>query len=96
MSEELPVYLDHAAATPLDPEVAAVMAEVQATTFANPSSPHASGRAARRVLEESRERILAAFGGRGVDPDGTRSDSRPAPGRPTTWRATASAATRAR
>ncbi|MFM8890268.1 MAG: cysteine desulfurase family protein [Planctomycetia bacterium] len=69
MSEELPVYLDHAAATPLDPEVAAVMAEVQATTFANPSSPHASGRAARRVLEESRERILAAFGGRGSGPE---------------------------
>ena len=69
MSAQSAIYLDHAAATPLDPEVAAVMAEVQATTFANPSSPHAAGRAARRVLEESRERILAAVGGRGTGPD---------------------------
>jgi cysteine desulfurase len=59
-----PVYLDHAAATPLRPEVAAAMAEAQAAAFANPSSPHALGRRARAVLEDARERILAAIGGR--------------------------------
>jgi cysteine desulfurase len=59
------VYLDHAAATPLDPEVAAAMAEAAGVAFANPSSPHAAGRTARRVLEAAREQILAALGGRG-------------------------------
>lgn len=57
------IYLDHAAATPLAAEVAAAMAEVHAGGFANPSSPHAAGRAARRLLEEARERILAVCGG---------------------------------
>ena len=39
------------------------MAEVHAGGFANPSSPHAAGRAAKRLLEEARERILAVCGG---------------------------------
>ena len=60
-----PVYLDHAAATPLDPEVAVAMAEAARVAFANPSSPHAAGRTARRILEEAREQILGALGGRG-------------------------------
>ena len=59
-----PVYLDHAAATPLDPEVAAAMAEAAGRAFANPSSPHAAGRAAKRILEDAREQILGALGGR--------------------------------
>jgi cysteine desulfurase len=59
-----PVYLDHAAATPLDSEVAATMAEAAVVAYANPSSPHTAGRAARRILEEARERILEAVGGR--------------------------------
>jgi cysteine desulfurase len=58
------VYLDHAAATPLEPEVAAAMHEATAAAFANPSSPHAAGRAAKRILEDAREQILEAFGGR--------------------------------
>lgn len=56
------IYLDHAAATPLLPEVAAAMAEVRAAGFANPSSPHAAGRRARRLLEDARERILDLVG----------------------------------
>lgn len=59
------IYLDHAATTPPDAEVAAAMAEAARIGFGNPSSQHAAGRAARRVLEEARERILAALGGRG-------------------------------
>lgn len=58
------IYLDHAATTPLRPEVAAAIDEASAEGFANPSSPHAAGRAARRILEDARERILAALGGR--------------------------------
>ncbi len=55
-------YLDHAAATPLLPEVQAAMREVEGT-FGNPSSPHTAGREARRKLEEARERIVVALGG---------------------------------
>lgn len=66
------VYLDHAAATPLAAEVAAAMEEAAREAFANPSSPHAAGRLARRRLEEARERILPLVGGRGSGPDRDR------------------------
>jgi len=56
------LYLDHAATTPLDPEVAARVAQVQAEVFANPSSPHAAGRRARRIVDEAREQLLADLG----------------------------------
>lgn len=56
-------YLDHAATTPVLPEAAAVLVEHLSRT-GNPSSLHASGRSARRVVEESRERIAAALGAR--------------------------------
>lgn len=61
-------YLDHASATPLLPAVAEAMAAATRDGFANPSSPHAAGRAARRLLEESRERLLAALGCRTSGP----------------------------
>jgi len=54
------VYLDHAASTPMFPEAVDVMTE-QLTRTGNPSSLHASGRAARRVVEESRETIARAL-----------------------------------
>ncbi|MFN8620542.1 MAG: cysteine desulfurase family protein [Chloroflexota bacterium] len=57
-----PVYLDHAATTPPRTEVLARMAEVQATAWGNPSSPHAVGRAARAVLDEAHESVAAAIG----------------------------------
>ncbi len=54
------VYLDHAATTPMLPAaVEALTAQLTAT--GNPSSLHASGRNARRVVEESRERIAQAL-----------------------------------
>jgi cysteine desulfurase len=55
------VYLDHAASTPMYPEAVAAMT-AQLTQLGNPSSLHASGRAARRVVEESRETIARAVG----------------------------------
>jgi cysteine desulfurase len=55
------VYLDHAASTPMYPEAVAAMTR-QLTHVGNPSSLHASGRAARRVVEESRETIARAIG----------------------------------
>jgi cysteine desulfurase len=56
-------YLDHAATTPIRPEVAAVVAAAL-QTVGNPSSLHASGRSARKLVEESRERVAAALGAR--------------------------------
>ncbi|WP_294264855.1 aminotransferase class V-fold PLP-dependent enzyme [uncultured Sphingomonas sp.] len=55
------LYLDHAAATPMvEPAMAAVAAAM--TDWANPSSPHAEGRAGRAVLEAARTRLAAAYG----------------------------------
>ena len=55
------IYLDHASTTPILPEAAAAIAEA-CRTWANPSSPHAEGRAVRGRLEEARRRIAAALG----------------------------------
>src|SRR3954470_9042935 len=57
------VYLDHAASTPMLPEAIDAMA-AQLSAGANASSLHASGRAARRAVEESRERLAQALGAR--------------------------------
>ncbi|HET9870842.1 MAG TPA: cysteine desulfurase family protein, partial [bacterium] len=51
------VYLDHAATTPLDPEVLEAMLPYLKEEFGNPSSVHAWGREARAALERSREKI---------------------------------------
>ena len=54
------IYLDHAATTPMLPEARAAMAEAFAR-WANPSSPHAEGRAAKAALEEARAAIKTAL-----------------------------------
>ena len=56
-------YLDHAATTPMLPSVLAAMTE-QLARVGNASSLHASGREARRVAEQSRERLAAVLGAR--------------------------------
>jgi cysteine desulfurase len=56
-------YFDHSATTPVRPEVLDVLVE-QLRRLGNPSSLHASGRAARRVVEESRESIAGSLGAR--------------------------------
>lgn len=56
-------YLDHAATTPMRPEAIAAMAS-ELAEVGNPSSLHAYGRRARRVVEESREQIADVFGAR--------------------------------
>jgi cysteine desulfurase len=59
-------YLDHAATTPILPEALAAMSD-QLRALGNPSSLHASGRAARRVVEEARETVARALGARPSD-----------------------------
>lgn len=58
---ETPLYLDHAATTPLLPAAREAMLQGFAI-WANPSSPHGPGRKARAALEEARARIGAALG----------------------------------
>lgn len=61
MSERAPtVYLDHAATTPMLPVAIEAITD-HLGDVGNPSSLHASGRRARRVVEESRERIAQAL-----------------------------------
>ncbi|MDQ1641741.1 MAG: cysteine desulfurase [Actinomycetota bacterium] len=56
-------YLDHAATTPMLPEAVEAMT-ARLGLVGNPSSLHAAGRAARRVVEESREALAQAVGAR--------------------------------
>ncbi len=58
-----PVYLDHAATTPVRAEVLeAMLPFLGAAAFGNPSSAHRFGRTARAGLEEARRKVAAAVG----------------------------------
>ena len=57
-----PVYLDHAATTPVRPEVVAAMEPFFGPRFGNPSSAHRWGREARAALDEARERMARCIG----------------------------------
>jgi cysteine desulfurase len=72
------IYLDHAATTPMVPEAVEAMTR-ELTRVGNASSLHASGRSARRVVEESREAIAAHVGAQPAEviftSGGTESDN---------------------
>jgi cysteine desulfurase len=72
------IYLDHAATTPMVPEAVEAMTR-ELTRVGNASSLHASGRSARRVVEEAREAIAAQVGARPTEliftSGGTESDN---------------------
>ena len=55
-------YLDHAATTPVLPEVTELMLSVLEEDFGNPSSVHAAGRQAKERVEDARDRVAAAIG----------------------------------
>ena len=71
-------YLDHAASTPVLPEVVEAVVDALHTT-GNASSLHTAGRRARRTVEESRETLAAALGARPSEvvftSSGTESDN---------------------
>lgn len=71
-------YLDHAATTPMLPAAMAALTK-ELGEVGNPSSLHAAGRRARRVVEEAREAIADAFGARPSEvvftAGGTESDN---------------------
>jgi cysteine desulfurase len=56
------VYLDHAASSPMRPEVLEQMLPHLTGVQANPSSPHGPGRRARMALDEAHERLARTIG----------------------------------
>ncbi|WP_273125058.1 cysteine desulfurase family protein [Bacillus weihaiensis] len=56
------IYLDHAATSPMHPEVAEKMLVLMKESFGNPSSIHSFGRDARRILDESRRSLAKSIG----------------------------------
>lgn len=59
MTMGYPVYLDHAATTPVHPEVLAALLPYFDEVFGNPASGHEFGRRARAAVEEAREKVAA-------------------------------------
>src|SRR5918997_895972 len=57
-----PIYLDHAATTPIRAEVLEAMQPFLGPRFGNPSSTHRWGREARAALDEARERLARTLG----------------------------------
>ncbi len=58
----MPIYLDHAATTPLRREVLDAMLPFLTEDFGNPSSSHGFGRRARAALDEAHERVAKGIG----------------------------------
>ncbi len=73
------IYLDHAATTPMRPEVWEAMAPFASTRFGNPSGVHGVSRAAKNALEEAREKIAGLIGAQPLEivftSGGTESDN---------------------
>jgi cysteine desulfurase len=57
------IYFDHAATTPVLPEAREAMGQAL-DLWANPSSPHGEGRAARKALEDARQTVADILGWR--------------------------------
>jgi cysteine desulfurase len=56
------IYLDHAATTPLDPEVLATMLPYLGEVYGNPSSIYSLGRKARSALDDARDIVAQVLG----------------------------------
>lgn len=61
------LYLDHAATSPVRPEVLEAMRPYLTGVFGNPSSHHTAGEAAARALDDARARVARALGMRTSD-----------------------------
>jgi cysteine desulfurase len=74
-----PIYLDHAAATPLDPRVLEAMRPYLETEYANPSSLYGAARATRAAVESARHTIAGTLGAKPTEvvftSGGTESDN---------------------
>ena len=61
----MPIYLDHAATTPLRREVLDAMLPFLTDSYGNPSSAHSFGRATRSALDDAHERVARALNAEG-------------------------------
>jgi cysteine desulfurase len=55
------IYLDHAASTPLHPQVIHLMHETMLNNYGNPSSIHSEGRTSRALIEKARKSMANHF-----------------------------------
>jgi cysteine desulfurase len=62
----MPIYLDHAATSPMTPEVLAAYVSAL-SVVGNPASIHSQGQNAKRMLEEAREQVAASLGADSVE-----------------------------
>ncbi|WP_078545438.1 cysteine desulfurase family protein [Litchfieldia alkalitelluris] len=56
------IYMDHAATSPMHPEVIEKMIPYMADVFGNPSSIHSFGRESRHILDEARKTVSKSIG----------------------------------
>ncbi len=79
MPKSQPIYLDHAATTPIDPRVLEAMQPYFTTEYANPSSVYGAARATRFAVESSRATIADTLGAKPTEiiftGGGTESDN---------------------
>lgn len=73
------IYLDHAATTPMNPEVIAVMAKALSENFGNASSIYQFGKKNRALVEQARVAMADSIGARAdeiiITSGGTESDN---------------------
>src|SRR5207245_2264448 len=69
------LYLDHAATTPLDADVAAAMAPYGTSAFGNPSSMYRLARESRRAIDAARDSVADVLGARSAEIEFTASGS---------------------
>lgn len=73
------IYLDHAATSPVHPEVISVMTQAMSEVFGNPSSIHTVGRMSRKVLDDARQVLAKSIGAKDneviVTSGGTEADN---------------------
>ena len=62
MTNEKPIYLDHAATTPLRKEALEAMMPFFADLFGNPNSPYSFAQEARNAVDEAREKVAGVLG----------------------------------
>ncbi|MDD5726773.1 MAG: aminotransferase class V-fold PLP-dependent enzyme [Patescibacteria group bacterium] len=79
MKNQKNIYLDNAAATPLDPRVLKAMLPFFDKTYANPSSLHSPGQAANKAVMQARKSIASILNGHADEiiftSGGTESDN---------------------
>lgn len=73
------IYLDHAATSPVHPEVINAMTKAMSEVFGNPSSIHTVGRTSRKVLDDARQVLAKSIGAKDneiiITSGGTEADN---------------------